>query len=104
MKSGASSPKASAMRQKKTAALYWRCRSPELESRAFTGPVRQVETAPNRPVTMDAAPQPAVMALIGAAWPFAFSIAMPCAFCAASTVMASGTTSSTMAFHENCGT
>ena len=33
--------------------MYWRSRSPELESTALTGPVRQVDTAPKNPVTIE---------------------------------------------------
>ena len=43
------------------------------------------------------------MALIGGAWPAAVSTAMPWPFCTTSTVIASGTTSSTMAVNENSG-
>ncbi len=83
--------------------MYWRCLSPELETSAVSGPVKQVETAPTSAVRIEPTPQPAVMALIGGVCPFAVRTAMPCAFCAASTVMASGMTSSTIAFHENLG-
>ena len=44
------------------------------------------------------------MALIGGLWPAASSTAKPCPFCTTSTVIASGTTSSTIARQENTGT
>src|SRR6185369_7472041 len=103
VKNGARTPNAAASRQKNSAPVYWRRISPALESTALTGPVRQVETAPNSPVTTDPTPQAAVIALTGAWWPLSARIATPCAFCTASTVTASGTTSSTIAAHENCG-
>src|SRR6185295_3870473 len=104
VKNGARTPNATAKRQKNRAPVYWRCVSPALESTALTGPVRHVETAPSSPVTTDPAPQATVIALTGAGWPLAARMATPCAFCTASTVMASGTTSSTVAAHENSGT
>ena len=70
---------------------------------ALTGPVRQVDTVPTKDVRTDAAPHATVMALMGGWWPTAFSMAMPCPFCTTSTVMASGTTSSTIALQEKTG-
>lgn len=71
---------------------------------AFTGPVRQVHTVPTSAASIDAAPHATVIASIGGSCPAALSTAMPCPFCTASTVMASGTTSSTIAESENLGT
>ncbi len=71
---------------------------------AFTGPVRQVETDPTKAVTTDPAPQAAATASTGGAWPAERSTVIPCPFCTTSTVIASGTTSSTIARHENAGT
>ena len=48
-------------------------------------------------------PHAAVIALVGGRWPLAVRMAMPCAFCTVSTVIASGMTSSTSAIQENCG-
>src|SRR5919198_2801931 len=104
VKNGAIRPKAAAKRQKNSAAVYWRSRSPLAARIAFTGPVRQVGTAPKSPVTIEPAPHAAVMALTGAAWPLALKTAIPWPFCTTSTVMASGTTSSIIARAENCGT
>src|SRR5258706_7415220 len=70
---------------------------------AFTGPVRQVETDPTKAVTIDPAPQATAMAPIGGLWPAAESTAKPCPFCTTSTVIARGTTSSTIACQENAG-
>ena len=71
---------------------------------ALTGPVRQVETQPTKAQAIEPTPQATAMALIGGAWPAAVSTAMPWPFCTTSTVIASGTTSSTMAVQENSGT
>src|SRR5258705_5245251 len=70
---------------------------------ALTGPVRHVETVPVQAVSMDIAPQAAVMALTGGWCPAARSTAMPWAFCTTSTAMVSGMTSSIKARHENTG-
>jgi hypothetical protein len=63
-----------------------------------------VDTAPKNPVTIEPTPHAVVMAFTGALWPLVARMAMPCAFCTASTVMASGTTSSTIAAQDNFGT
>ena len=70
---------------------------------ALTGPVRQVDTVPTMAQTMEPAPQATAMALIGGVWPAAVSTAKPWPFCTTSTVIASGTTSSTIACQENTG-
>ncbi len=70
---------------------------------AFTGPVRQVETDPTNAVSIDPVPQATAIASIGGLWPAALSTAKPCPFCTTSTVIASGTTSSTIAGQENAG-
>ena len=69
----------------------------------MTGPVRQVETVPTDAEIREPMPHAAVIMLTGGVCPAASSTAKPCAFCAASTVMASGSTSSTMAAPENSG-
>ena len=71
---------------------------------ALTGPVRQVDTAPTKAETIgdgaaadrDGVDRRGVAGggQHGEPWPF----------CTTSTVMASGTTSSAIAVHENCGT
>ena len=71
---------------------------------AFTGPVKQVDTAPKNPLTMAPAPHATVIAFTGGLWPAAVSTAKPCPFCTTSTVIASGTTSSTIASQEKRGT
>ena len=73
-------------------------------STCLTGPVRQVDTLPARPIRMELKPQAAVMVFTGGWCPFAVSTAMPCPFCTTSTVIASGMTSSTIAVQENTGT
>src|SRR6266480_7204339 len=70
---------------------------------AFTGPVRQVETAPTKAVTIEPAPQAAATASTGGECPAERGTVMPCPFCTTSTVIASGTTSSTIARQENAG-
>jgi hypothetical protein len=70
---------------------------------AFTGPVRQVDTEPTKAVTIEPAPQATAMASIGGLCPAAVSTAKPCPFCTTSTVIASGTTSSTIACQEKAG-
>ena len=87
----------------KMADVYCRCFSPVVEMTAFTGPVRQVDAASTKPVTIAPAPQATAIALVGGLWPFARRIAMPCAFCTASTVITRGGTNSTSAAHENRG-
>ena len=62
-----------------------------------------METEPTNAVSIEPAPQAAAMALIGGLWPAALSTAKPCPFCTTSTVIASGTTSSTIACQENAG-
>ena len=52
---------------------------------------------------MVAAPQPTAILSTGGACPAAVSTAKPWPFCTTSTVIASGTTSSTIAPHENSG-
>ena len=54
--------------------------------------------------SIEPAPQAIAAASTGGLWPAAVSTAAPCPFCTTSTVMARGTTSSTIAFHENAGT
>src|SRR5690606_8834848 len=71
---------------------------------ALVGPVRQVDTVPAKAVSIDQAPQATVTALTGAECPADFSTATPCPFCTTSTVIASGTTSSTIACQDHCGT
>ena len=104
VKNGARRPNAMARIATRSAAVYWRCFSPTVEITALTGPVRHVDTAPTKPVTIAPAPHATVIALVGGAWPLVLRMAMPCAFCTVSTVMTSGTTSSTSAGQENCGT
>src|SRR5512143_1270919 len=70
---------------------------------ALTGPVRQVETVPTSAASIEPAPQATVIALIGGLCPAVLSTATPWPFCTTSTVIASGTTSSTIARHENTG-
>ena len=63
--SGANRPNTTARSPQVMPAVYWRARSPEAVSRAFVGPVRQVETAPTAAVSSDHSPQSTVIALIG---------------------------------------
>ena len=49
-------------------------------------------------------PQAVAMAFTGGSWPAVRSTDTPCPFCTTSTVIASGTTSSIIAFQENAGT
>src|SRR5256885_14772618 len=70
---------------------------------AFTGPVGQVEAGPMKAVAIEPAPHAAATASTGGAWPAERSTVIPCPFCTTSTVIASGTTSSTIARQENAG-
>ena len=100
---GAKSPNSRASMPTSTAPVYCRAGSPPLDRMALTGPVKQVETVPVTAVTNEVTPQAVVIILTGGRWPLAVRMAMPWAFCAASTVTASGITSSTMAGHEKTG-
>ena len=71
---------------------------------ALDGPVKQLVTQPKNMVTNDAAPQAAVIELTGGTCPTDRKITIPCAFCAATTVIASGKTNSKVAASENSGT
>ncbi len=101
--SGANRPKPIASTPTSTPAVYCLSRSPLDEMMALTGPVRQVGTAPTNAPAMVAAPQPTAILSTGGAWPAAVSTAKPWPFCTTSTVIASGTTSSTIAPHEKSG-
>ena len=92
-----------ASRPQQIPAVYCRERSPDAVSRALVGPVRQVETAPTAAASSDQTPQAMVTTLIGASCRAARSTAMPCPFCTTSTVMASGTTSSIIAWVDQTG-
>src|ERR1700759_1170283 len=70
---------------------------------ALVGPVRQVLTAPTSAAMSEPTPQATVTALTGGLLPAALSTAKPCAFCTPSTVIASGTTSSTIAATDHAG-
>ena len=65
VKNGADTPNIIAKRQMTMAAVYCWCFSPLLDNIAFTGPVRQVDTAPNRAVIIEVPPQTAVIVLTG---------------------------------------
>src|SRR3712207_5328037 len=101
--SGANRPNSMASRPQAIPAVYCRERSPDAESSAFVGPVRQVDTVPTAAVRSDQAPQATVTTLIGGACPAARNTAMPWPFCTTSTVMASGTTSSSIACSDHSG-
>ena len=98
---GESRPKPMPNRATSMPATYWRSRAPEAEMIAFTGPVRQVDTEPTSAIAIEPAPQASVIALTGGLWPAAPSTAKPCPFCTTSTVIASGTTSSTIARQDH---
>ena len=68
---GANSPNPIASTPQHTPAVYWRARSPDAESKALVGPVRQVDTAPTVAASSDHTPQATVMALTGGSWPAA---------------------------------
>jgi hypothetical protein len=70
---------------------------------ALTGPVRHVDTEPTSAERSEPSPQAMVTALTGGLWPATSSTTKPWAFCAASTVMVSGRTRSTIAAQENSG-
>ena len=70
---------------------------------ALVGPVRHVLIAPTVALSIAPTPDAMVMALTGGSCPAARTIARPCPFCTTSTVIASGTTSSTIAAHDHCG-
>src|SRR5690606_20038259 len=76
---------------------------PDDTSNALVGPVRQVDTAPTHAAGKDHSPHAIAETLTGGLWPAERSTAMPCPFCTTSTVIASGTTSSRIADHVNCG-
>ena len=67
------------------------------------GPVRHVLTLPTIALSIEPTPQATVTASTGGSWPAAFSTAKPWPFCTTSTVIASGTTSSTIAAHDHSG-
>jgi hypothetical protein len=100
---GANTPKASASRPTRIPAVYCRLFSPDDEMIAFTGPVRQVGTAPRKAVTIAPAPQATAMASAGGVCAAERSTVIPWPFCTTSTVIASGTTSSTIARQEKAG-
>ena len=66
--------------------------------------MRQVDTAPTAAAGNDQRPHAIVMALTGGMWPADLSTATPWPFWTTSTVIASGTTSSTIACSDHCGT
>jgi hypothetical protein len=66
---GAKRPKTIASSPQARPAVYCRDRSPDAESSALVGPVRQVDTVPTAAVSSDHAPQAMVTTLTGGAWP-----------------------------------
>ncbi len=70
---------------------------------ALLGPVRQVLTAPTSALAAAPRPHTKAMALTGGSCRAAFSTATPWPFCTTSTVMARGTTSSTIAASDQTG-
>src|SRR5262249_57824296 len=73
------------------------------EMMALVGPVRQVLTAPASALKAEPTPQAIVTALTGGSWPAALSTAKPWPFWTTRTVIASGTTSSTIAATDQAG-
>ena len=100
---GENKPNPSASSPTSSPAAYWRDLSPDAEMIAFTGPVRHVDTVPTSADAIAPTPHATAIAFTGGSWPAARTTAIPCPFCTTSTVIASGTTSSTMARHENAG-
>jgi hypothetical protein len=77
--------------------------SPEELIIALLGPVRQVLTAPTSALAAAPKPQTTAQTLTGGSCCAARSTATPWPFCTTSTVMASGTTSSTIAVSDHAG-
>ena len=100
---GAMTPNMTAKIPNKIAAIQCRSVRPLDTRMALTGPVRQVEMPPYNAVSTDIKPHDDVTALIGGLCPADLSTTIPCAFCAAITVTASGTTSSIIAAIEKFG-
>ena len=70
---------------------------------ALVGPVRHVLTPPATALKSEPIPHAIVTASIGGEWPAALSTAKPWPFCTTRTVIASGTTSSTIAATDQAG-
>ena len=103
VKVGASRPNRTPKSPKVSAAVYWRSILPEEVISALLGPVRQVLTAPTIALKNAPTPHATAIALTGGSCWAPLSTAVPWPFCTTSTVIASGTTSSTSAPSDHTG-